>query len=86
MATVLSPPNGKAGCASFTRNGFDWTDRYPRISEAVAGLPTASATIDGEAVWCTGQGLAIFDKSARMFGTRVRPRYAAYLIPSSPSE
>jgi bifunctional non-homologous end joining protein LigD len=46
----------------FTRNGFDWTDRYPRISEAVAGLRTASATIDGEAVWCDGDGLAIFDK------------------------
>jgi bifunctional non-homologous end joining protein LigD len=46
----------------FTRNGFDWTDRYPRISEAVAGLRAASATIDGEAVWCDGDGLAIFDK------------------------
>ena len=46
----------------FTRNGFDWSDRYPRISEAVAALRTASATIDGEAVWCDGQGLAIFDK------------------------
>jgi hypothetical protein len=46
----------------FTRNGFDWSDRYPRISAAVAVLATASATIDGEAVWCDGAGLAIFDK------------------------
>src|SRR5450432_538956 len=46
----------------FTRNGFDWSDRYPRISAAVAALRTASATIDGEAVWCDGEGLAIFDK------------------------
>ncbi len=46
----------------FTRNGFDWTDRYRRISEAVAKLPTASATIDGEAVWCDESGLAVFDK------------------------
>jgi bifunctional non-homologous end joining protein LigD len=45
-----------------TRNGFDWTDRYPRIAEAVAALRTASATLDGEAVWCDGGGLAIFDK------------------------
>jgi len=45
----------------FTRNGFDWTDRYPRIREAVAALVPASATIDGEAVWCDGAGLAIFD-------------------------
>jgi bifunctional non-homologous end joining protein LigD len=46
----------------FTRNGFDWSDCYPRISEAVAALRTASATIDGEAVWCDGDGLAIFDR------------------------
>jgi bifunctional non-homologous end joining protein LigD len=46
----------------FTRNGVDWTDRYPRISAAVAALGTASATIDGEAVWCDGAGLAIFEK------------------------
>jgi bifunctional non-homologous end joining protein LigD len=46
----------------FTRNGFDWTDRYPRISEAAASLPAESATIDGEAVWCDRDGLAIFDK------------------------
>ena len=46
----------------FTRNGFDWTDRYPRIGEALAALATTSATIDGEAVWCDGEGLAIFDK------------------------
>jgi ATP-dependent DNA ligase len=46
----------------FTRNGFDWTDRYPLIREAAAALAPASATIDGEAVWCDGDGLAIFDK------------------------
>jgi ATP-dependent DNA ligase len=46
----------------FTRNGFDWIERYPRISGAVATLGMASVTIDGEAVWCDGQGLAIFDK------------------------
>jgi bifunctional non-homologous end joining protein LigD len=46
----------------FTRRGFDWTERYPRISKAVAALRTASVVIDGEAVWCDGEGLAIFDK------------------------
>ncbi len=34
----------------FTRHGFDWTDRYPRISQAVAALTALQA------------GLAIFDK------------------------
>src|SRR6202790_4102816 len=33
----------------FTRNGFDWSDRYPRIGEAVAATQAASAVIDGEA-------------------------------------
>jgi bifunctional non-homologous end joining protein LigD len=28
----------------------------------VAALGTASATIDGDAVWCDGEGLAIFEK------------------------
>jgi bifunctional non-homologous end joining protein LigD len=46
----------------FTRRSYDWTDRYPRISAAVAALRTASAVIDGEAVWCDDDGLAIFDK------------------------
>jgi ATP-dependent DNA ligase len=46
----------------FTRKGFDWTERYPLISAAIAALAPASVTIDGEAVWCDGDGLAIFDK------------------------
>jgi bifunctional non-homologous end joining protein LigD len=46
----------------FTRNGFDWTDRYPRISAAVGALRVLQAVVDGEAVWCDGAGLAIFDK------------------------
>ena len=61
-ATVSSPANGDGGVRLFTRTGFDWSDRYPRISGAVAALRTASATIDGEAVWCDDDGLAIFDR------------------------
>jgi bifunctional non-homologous end joining protein LigD len=40
----------------FTRNGFDWTDRYPLIRKTVAVLRTSSATIDGEAVCCDEAG------------------------------
>jgi hypothetical protein len=46
----------------FTRNGFDWSDRYPLISEAVAALRALQVVVDGEAVWRDGDGLAIFDK------------------------
>jgi hypothetical protein len=48
--------------SSFHAQRLDWSDRCPRISKAAAAPRTASATIDGEAVWCDGQGLAIFDK------------------------
>jgi ATP-dependent DNA ligase len=46
----------------FTRRGYDWTERYPRIREALAGLRAASATIDGEAVFCGPDGVAVFDR------------------------
>jgi bifunctional non-homologous end joining protein LigD len=46
----------------FTRRGFDWTERYPRIGEALAATAAASATIDGEAVICDGSGVAVFDR------------------------
>jgi bifunctional non-homologous end joining protein LigD len=46
----------------FTRRGFDWTERYPRISAAVAALRSASVTIDGEAVVCDDAGVAVFEK------------------------
>jgi ATP-dependent DNA ligase len=46
----------------FTRRGYDWTERYPRIRKAVAGLRAASATIDGEAIFCGPDGVAVFDR------------------------
>jgi len=33
-----------------TRNGLDWTKRFPTIAKAVAALPVSSAILDGEAV------------------------------------
>jgi bifunctional non-homologous end joining protein LigD len=44
----------------FTRRGFDWTERYTRISAAVAALRPAFVTIDGEAVCCDDAGVAVF--------------------------
>jgi ATP-dependent DNA ligase len=43
-----------------TRGGYDWTARYPRIGEALAGLAVRSALIDGEVVCCDGEGRADF--------------------------
>jgi bifunctional non-homologous end joining protein LigD len=45
----------------FTRNGYDWRERYPLIVAAVAALKVRSGLIDGEAVCCDESGLAVFD-------------------------
>src|SRR5262249_34863191 len=34
----------------YTRNGADWTDRFPRLSDDLASLPCTSAIIDAELV------------------------------------
>jgi bifunctional non-homologous end joining protein LigD len=46
----------------FTRRGYDWSDRYPRIVQAMAALKVTSATMDGEAVWCGENGVSDFEK------------------------
>jgi bifunctional non-homologous end joining protein LigD len=46
----------------FTRRGFDWTDRFPLIRDAAAGLQSSALVIDGEAVCCDGDGVASFEK------------------------
>jgi bifunctional non-homologous end joining protein LigD len=45
----------------FTRRGYDWTDRYPAISNAAAKLKARSFTLDGEAVVAGADGVAVFD-------------------------
>jgi bifunctional non-homologous end joining protein LigD len=42
----------------FTRRGYEWSDRYPRIVRAMRALKATSALIDGEAVWCGPDGAA----------------------------
>jgi len=46
----------------FTRNGHDWSTRYPLIVEAVNRLRVRSCLIDGEVVACDDHGLAIFER------------------------
>ena len=50
-----------AGVRLLTRNGHDWTDRYPLIAEAAGALRVRSFLIDGEAVACDGDGMPVFD-------------------------
>ena len=51
------------GIRLITRNGHDWSDRYPLIRISAAALPVRSCLIDGEAVCCDEDGLAVFQKA-----------------------
>jgi bifunctional non-homologous end joining protein LigD len=46
----------------YTRNGHDFSHRFPLIVEAVAALRSRSAIIDGEAVACGDDGVPSFDR------------------------
>jgi bifunctional non-homologous end joining protein LigD len=45
----------------FTRNGYDWSDRYPAIIRAAPRLSCQSAIIDGEAILPRGDGASDFE-------------------------
>jgi bifunctional non-homologous end joining protein LigD len=43
-----------------TRNGLDWTGKYPQIARAVAALPTRQAYLDGELCGVRPDGITSF--------------------------
>jgi ATP-dependent DNA ligase len=49
------------GRCLFTRRGYDWSDRYPAIAVTATLLRGKSFTLDGEAVVCGPDGVAVFD-------------------------
>jgi len=51
-----------SGVRLLTRNGKDWTGRFPTIVDAAAGLKACSCLIGGEAVCCDENGLAVFER------------------------
>ena len=46
----------------YTRRGFDWSGKYPRIVESLLSLRVRSIIVDGEAVWAGKDGKSDFDK------------------------
>src|SRR5262249_62198834 len=54
-----------AGVRLLTRNGIDWSERFPLIAKAAGALQVRSCLIDGEAVACGGGGMPVVG----------RPRY-----------
>src|ERR671925_1676616 len=51
-----------AGVRLFTRNGHDWTGRFPLIAHAALSLKATSCLLDGEAVACDRDGMPCFDR------------------------
>jgi bifunctional non-homologous end joining protein LigD len=50
-----------AGVRLITRAGNDFSSRFPFIAMAVSNLPVRACLIDGEAIVCDDNGLAVFD-------------------------
>jgi bifunctional non-homologous end joining protein LigD len=48
---------------AYTRNGYDWTDRYPGIAKAAAKLDCRSAIIDGEVIVQNERGVSDFERA-----------------------
>ncbi len=44
-----------------TRNGHDFTSRFPLAAAALASLPVRSCVVDSEAIACDNNGLAVFE-------------------------
>ena len=54
-----------AGVRLVTKNGHDWTPRYPAIVKTAKAIKATSFLIDGEAVAVNDKGLADFSKLRR---------------------
>ena len=57
--TMLAIDGGKS--RAFSRNGYDWTDRYRPVIKACASLACRSALLDGEIVVEDTNGVSDFD-------------------------
>jgi bifunctional non-homologous end joining protein LigD len=45
----------------YTRRGYDWSGKYPRIVDSLLSLRVLSIIVDGEAVWAGQDGKSDFD-------------------------
>ena len=56
--TIVVVENGSG--RAFTRNGYDWTDRYVPVANCAARLPRGSAILDGEIIVQGENGISDF--------------------------
>ena len=49
----------------FSRNGHNFADRFPLAAAAIEALPVHSCVVDGQAIVCDDNGLAVFESDPR---------------------
>ena len=59
------------GVRLLTRNGNDFTERFPAIADAMGALKVKSCVIDGEAIVTNSNGLTVFNLLRRQNGDDV---------------
>lgn len=71
-----------------TRNGLDWTDRFPSLAPELAGLPVDDALLDGEVVAVDRTGHTNFQDLQNSFRSRddARLRYVLFDLPMADGE
>ncbi len=57
---IMARRDGR-GVRLYTRNGYDFADRFPQVVQAVLSLPVRSCFIDGEVIVVDEHGLSTFD-------------------------
>lgn len=66
----------------WTRNGHDWTDKFPELAEALRALPVEQAIVDGEIVVLDAQGISDFQALQNAIkGGKGRILYYVFDIP-----
>ena len=70
----------RGGALVYTRNGYDWSDRYPSIVSAASNLKCKSAIIDGEAVVQNANGVSDFEDCSQRSGRGRKTFYAFDLL------
>jgi hypothetical protein len=75
----------------FTRNGYDWTERYPAIVEAALRNRSSSFVIDGEAVLVGVDGVSDFngldhDDEVQLYAFDVPALDGIFIAPSTYNE
>jgi bifunctional non-homologous end joining protein LigD len=61
-----------------TRNGKDWTDRFPAVAEALGRLPCDTAIVDGEVVVLDRKGVSRFQQLQNVASGSSRGRPLLY--------